>query len=293
MKNNTVRNIVLFTSAVIASGWLGVLVDSVLPPQPQGNSLGMGVWLVLPLLTALLIALFSRTGWRELGLSTNFRGNMWWYWAAFMIFPVVTLIVLSLGSAANWIDLSRFDYQTAAAAFCSTLLVNFIIDFFEEAAWRGYLTTQIVKLNLSDWKIYLIVGCIWGLWHVPYYLVFLPETDISTVMPVSRAMYTIVAMTTFMCWAVMFVEIFRVTKSIWPCVILHIVEDSLVNMIVISGYIDIETGKEILVSPINGLAASLLYVTVGLAIRAYRIRSAPISAINEPQVSYERLTTCS
>ncbi|HCF49530.1 MAG TPA: CPBP family intramembrane metalloprotease, partial [Syntrophomonas sp.] len=155
-------------------------------------------------------------------------------------------------------------------AFCSTLLINFIIDIFEETAWRGYLTSQLIKLDLDDWKLYLIVGCVWTAWHVPYYLVFLPEADIQSVMPVSRAVYVLVAFTTFLSWTVMFTELFRVTKSVWPCVILHAVEDSLINLLVISDYISIAAGKEILVSPINGVFASLLYLAVGLGIRAYR-----------------------
>jgi hypothetical protein len=71
----------------------------------------------------------------------------------------------------------------------------------------------------------------------------------------------------------MFTELFRVTKSVWPCVILHTVEDSLINLLVISGYISIAAGKEILISPINGIITSILYVAVGLGIRAYRKRS--------------------
>ncbi|WP_243119947.1 CPBP family glutamic-type intramembrane protease [Pelotomaculum propionicicum] len=136
-----------------------------------------------------------------------------------------------------------------------------------------YLTSQLVKLNLNDWKIYLIVGCVWAAWHIPYYLVFLPEADIQAVMPVSRAVYAVVAFITLLSWAVMFTELFRVTKSVWPCILMHMVEDSLVNLLVISHYISIATGKEILVSPINGIITSILYVAVGLGIRAYRIRA--------------------
>lgn len=89
-------------------------------------------------------------------------------------------------------------------------------------------------------------------------------------MPVSRAVYVVVAFTTFLFWTVMFTELFRTTKSVWPCVILHTVEDSLINLLVISGYISIAAGKEILVSPINGIIASILYLAAGLGIRAYR-----------------------
>lgn len=273
MDKKVVRNLGLFIFMVIISGWLGVLVDSVLTEQPEGDSLGMGIWLVLPLLTALVIILISRLSWKELGLQPNFKGNIKWYLAAMLIFPVVTAIVLLIGAVTNWIDLSAFDLRPFMVAFGSVLLVNFIIDIFEETAWRGYLTSQLLKLNLNDWKLYLIVGCVWIAWHIPYYLVFLPIADIQAVMPVGRAVYLIVAFTTFLCWTVMFTELFRVTKSVWPCVILHTVEDSLINLLVLSGYISITAGKEILVSPINGIIASVLYLTVGLGIRAYRIKA--------------------
>ncbi|NPV89232.1 MAG: CPBP family intramembrane metalloprotease [Firmicutes bacterium] len=270
MNKKLIRNLGIFVFMVIASGWLGVAVDSFIPEQPQGDSLGMGIWLVLPLLTAVIIILFSRVNWEEFGFRSKLKGNLKWYLASVLIFPVVTSIVLIIGALTNWMDLSALNVKRLILAFCSSLYINFIIDFFEETAWRGYLTSQLLKFNLTDWKIYLVVGCVWGLWHIPYYLVFLPQTDIQSVMHVSRGIYTVVAFITLISWSVMFTELFRVTESIWPCVILHMVEDSFTNLIVISGYISIASGKEILVSPINGIIPSMLYVAIGLGIRAYR-----------------------
>lgn len=270
MNKQAIRNIGIFTFIVIISGWIGAAIDSVLVSQPEGDSLGMGIWLVLPLLTASIIILFSKASRRDLGFKPNFKGNMKWYVASFFIFPLITAIVLLIGATANWIDLSTFNLKSFIIAFCGTLLINFIINIFEETAWRGYLTSQLLKLNLNDWKLYLIVGCVWSLWHLPYYLVFLPEADIRAVMPVSRAVYAVVAFTTYLSWTVMFTELFRVTKSVWPCVVLHTVEDSLINLLVLSGYISIENGRELLISPINGAIASILYVAVGMGIRAYR-----------------------
>ena len=270
MNRQAIRNIGIFTFIVIISGWIGVAIDSVLISQPEGDSLGMGIWLVLPLLTAFIIILFSKESRRDLGFKPNFKGNMKWYLASVFIFPVVTAITLLIGVATNWIDLSTFNLKSFILAFCSTLLINFIINIFEETAWRGYLTSQLLKLNLNDWKLYLIVGCVWCLWHLPYYLVFLPEADIRAVMPVSRAVYVVVAFTTFLSWAVMFTELFRVAKSVWPCVVLHTVEDSLINLLVLSRYISIADGRELLISPINGVITSILYVAVGMGIRAYR-----------------------
>lgn len=273
MDKKAIRNMGIFVFVVIISGWLGVLVDSHLTGQPEGDSLGMGIWLVLPLLTAFVIILFSRASWRDLGLKPNFTGNIKWYLASILIFPVITAIVLLIGAAMSWIDVSALSLKPFALGFYSTLFANFIIDIFEETAWRGYLTSQLVKFNLNDWKIYLIVGCVWAMWHIPYYLVFLPEADIQAIMPVSRAIYVVVAFTTYLSWAVMFTELFRVTKSVWPCILMHMVEDSLINLLVISGFISIAAGKEILVSPINGIITSILYVAVGLGIRAYRLRA--------------------
>ena len=51
-----------------------------------------------------------------------------------------------LSSTANWINFSSFNLKSFILAFCSTLLINFIINIFEETAWRGYLTSQPLKL---------------------------------------------------------------------------------------------------------------------------------------------------
>ena len=43
MDNKIIRNVVVFIVVVILSGWIGVLVDSVLTEQPKGDSPGMGI----------------------------------------------------------------------------------------------------------------------------------------------------------------------------------------------------------------------------------------------------------
>lgn len=273
MNKRIIGNIAVFVLAVLASGWLGVLADSLLTAPPKGETPGMGIWILVPNLTVVAIILLSKTSWRELGFKPKFKGNLKWYLASVLIFPAVTAGVLLLGAAARWIDLSALDLRAFAGAFAVALLVTFINDIFEENLWRGFLTSQLDKLQLGDLKLYLIVGVVWGLWHLPYYLVFLPEATMRAVLPVSRAVFATVSVLTMMCWTVMFIELFRVTKSLWPCILLHAVEDALVNPLILSGFITIAAGKEILVSPIVGVIPSLLYVAVGLGIRTYRIRA--------------------
>ena len=274
MNKKAVRNIGIFIFVVVISGWVGVLADSILEAEHDGDTLGMGIWLALPPLTALAITLISKGNWKDFGFKPNFKGNIKWYLASALIYPAVTATVLIIGAATEWIDLSALQLRSLFLVFCSTLLINFIIDIFEETAWRGYLTSQLVRLNLNDLKIYLIVGFVWSIFHLPYYLVFLPEADMQAVQPVSRTVFAVVFFMPYLCWTVMFVELFRVTNSVWPCVILHTVEDSLlINLVVISGYISIAPGKEILISPIHGIVTSILYLAVGLGIRSYRIRA--------------------
>lgn len=273
MNKRIIGNITVFVLAVLASGWLGVLADSLLTAPPKGETPGMGIWILVPNLTVIAIILLAKISWRELGFKPKLKGNLKWYLTSVLIFPAVTAGVLLLGAAVRWIDLSALDLRAFAGAFASALLVTFINDIFEENLWRGFLTSQLDKLQLGDLKLYLIVGVVWGLWHLPYYLVFLPEATMRAVLPVNRATFAAVSVVTMMCWAVMFIELFRVTKSLWPCILLHAVEDALVNPLILSGFITIAAGKEILVSPIVGVIPSLLYVAVGLGIRTYRIRA--------------------
>jgi hypothetical protein len=90
---------------------------------------------------------------------------------------------------------------------------------------------------------------------------------------------------TMVCWAVMFIELYRVTKSIWPGVLLHMVEDSLVNPLVVSGFVSIAAGKEILISPIIGITTSILYLLIGFGIRTYRIEANRMLPVDGESVS--------
>ncbi|WP_239618881.1 CPBP family intramembrane glutamic endopeptidase [Cohnella mopanensis] len=267
------RNLVLFGLIVLVSGWIGIVVDRVLKDQPEGNTLGMGLWLVMPLLTVLVLRSFAGDGWKDTGFQPRFKGNLMWYLVALIVFPLITAVVLLAGALLGWIDLSNLQASPSLMGVVMGLLLGqFVKNIFEEAVWRGYLTSKLVQLKMKDWHIYAIAGIIWGSWHIPYYLFFLPTSDMYSVLPVDKLTFAVVAIANMIGWSVMFVELFRVTGSIWPCILMHSVEDSLINPLVIDGYIAISSGKEWLVSPIAGILTTLLYVGVGLAIRAVRYK---------------------
>ncbi|MFJ7950386.1 type II CAAX prenyl endopeptidase Rce1 family protein [Lysinibacillus sp. NPDC096418] len=266
----TKRNVIIFTIIVLVCGWLGVLIDLIIPEQPKGDTLGMGIWLILPLITTIFLRAFAGDGWRDIGLSPNIKGNIKWYIIALLIYPVITFFILFISYLFGWMDFANFNVKALTSAFVGGLLIQFIKNFFEESVWRGYLTSKLTKLKLNDFWLYLTVGGIWGAWHIPYFLVFLSESDIINVLPVNRVLFAFVGIVTMIFWTVMYTEIYLMTKSIWPLVLMHMTEDALVNPLILDGYIKIAQGKEFLVSPSAGILTTLLYFGVGLFLRTRR-----------------------
>jgi len=226
--------------------------------------------LTIPLLTIIILRTFLGDGWKDAGLRFNIKTNTIWYVISLVVFPVVTGIVLIIGKLLGWIDFSNFNVTAFSSMFINLLIINFIKNIFEESVWRGYLTSKLIKLHIGDISIYLIVGLVWSIWHLPYYLMFLSESTIIVVLPVDRIIFFFVALANMMVWTVMFVEIYRLTNSIWPVVLLHAVEDSFINPLVVDGYIKIAENKEIFISPICGIISALLYLLIGLWFRKRR-----------------------
>ena len=205
-----------------------------------------------------------------MGIKPNFKGNIKWYVISVIIFPFVTAIVMVIGKIFGWIDFENFNINNFLSVFVSLLAIGFIKNIFEESVWRGYLTSKLSKLKLSDLWLYLIVGVVWGVWHLPYYLVFLSEVEMTTFLPFSRLLFAFIAVVTMIGWTVLFVELYLITKSIWPVVLLHSVEDSFINPLITDGFIEIAQNKELLISPVFGIITTLLYLTIGLILRKKR-----------------------
>jgi uncharacterized membrane protein len=205
----------------------------------------MGIWLTLPLITTLLLRIFAGDGWKDIGLKLNLKGNIKWYITSIIIFPLVTALILIIGKIFGWINFTNFRTEAYSAGFFGTLIVNFVKNFFEESVWRGYLTAKLLKTKIKDIWLYIIVGGVWGTWHLPYYLFFLPHSTMYEILPVERFAFAIISIVTMIFWSVMFVELYRLTESIWPVVLLHTVQNSLMNHLVIDGHIIIVSGKKI------------------------------------------------
>lgn len=268
----TVRNLTIFTIVVLLSGWIGHALN-VLMDTPSEESLGMLLWLVAPLLATLCLRAFAGDGWYDTGIKPLFRGNVKWYVVSLLIFPVLTLAIISIGNVFGWITFSGFNVSLFLQLFALALIYNFFKNIPEEFVWRGYLTPKLASLKINDFSLYLIVGLIWGVWHIPYYLYFLDSETIKGFTSLSLEVFIPLCIVTTIAWAIVFVEIWFLTRSVWPVVLMHMVEDAFVNTLVLDSSFQISGGKDLLIHPVIGIISIVLYVVVGLFLRKIRLKT--------------------
>lgn len=72
------------------------------------------------------------------------------------------------------------------ATMSTELAPAFVKNLAEEAAWRGYLTEELLSNGTQRLPLNLGVGLTWGTWHLPYYLFFLPEEQMRQVLDIDR-----------------------------------------------------------------------------------------------------------
>lgn len=262
--------IVIFSVVALASGWIGYLIDILLPEQPDAQTLGMGIWLVLPFLCGIIIRLV-RKDWKDFGIKPNLKGNIKWYSLAIFVFPAFMLIFTLIAWIFGLVSFSSFSMSSFMPVIASMFVGLFIKNIFEDFAWQGYMTPKLVAAKVSDFKLYLIVGLVWAFWHAPYYLYFLPDSFYSStsarlvdVFITSPVVITI--------WAVLFIEITRITRSVWPAVLMHTVEDAIPNYFIFEEKIITFVGAgDILFNPLRGILPLAAILALGLWIRKKRI----------------------
>jgi membrane protease YdiL (CAAX protease family) len=209
---------------------LGMAVGAALLIRMLELTPGFGMfslWMSTPAVATLIMLLvvtregYSKEGWKSLGLH-RFGLNVWW------IAFGVTLLITVAATAIVW--------ATSLASFRvpEIGIVDTIIDFFfvlivftptfilaEEIGMRGYLLPKLLPLGTN--RALLLVGLVWGAWHLPlFYLTSLFPTGNALIF-VPLVVGTIVA-------ASFLFGYFRIyTGSVWPGAIAHAVHNGLVD----------------------------------------------------------------
>ena len=164
----------IFVFISITAGVFGYLLDQVLTEQPEGNSLGMGLWLVLPFLTGIVLRIINKD-MKQMGVQPNFKHNLKWYAVAVLVFPGIMLISIIVAKIAGGLIVGEIESSALFVLMVTTFFSNCIKNIFEEFAWRGCLIPYLEKTGMNDWVLYFSSGLIWGMWHIAYYMFFLPD----------------------------------------------------------------------------------------------------------------------
>src|SRR5215212_5967081 len=140
---------------------------------PMGYGLAT-VWSFTPTVAALIMLLvvtregYTKEGWKSLGLH---RLGLSVWWVAFG----VTLLITVAATAIVWATpLASFVVPEGGIlnTLIGTLLIQVVIlaltfSLGEEIGMRGYLQPRLMSLGRT--RALLLVGLVWGTWHMPLY----------------------------------------------------------------------------------------------------------------------------
>lgn len=257
------------TAVSLASGWVGVLANRALGRPQDLDGPGAALWLLGPAAaTAVARAADPRPGVGGWDPRTPLR----WYALAIVAYPAMAGAALELGRRCGWVDTADLRPRAAVLSALRSAGPGLVKNLGEESAWRGGLVDGLVRAGASDLQVSLGSGVVWGMWHLPYYLVFLPEQDLRAVLDVRRGTFALVAAGTMLAWAVPYAELYRLSGSVWPGVVLHTVEDCC-NVLLLDGHVRVEPRYAWLVSPVVGAVSAGLHLGLGLTLRALRRRT--------------------
>jgi len=92
--------------------------------NPASESLGMLLWLITPIGISLLLRAFAGDGWKDFGIKPNFKGNAAWYVIALLVYPVLTALVLIIGSSLGLITFPNLSLNAFGLILQAFVLVS-------------------------------------------------------------------------------------------------------------------------------------------------------------------------
>ncbi|TNE56031.1 MAG: CPBP family intramembrane metalloprotease [Bacteroidetes bacterium] len=160
----------------------------------------------------------GQAGLRDLGVRLRrWQVPLRWYLIALFTAPVLMLLVYFILSVFS----DGFSPTILASEEVPLLLVGgiaggLLAGFFEEIGWTGFAVPQL-RRHFSILSAGLLVGALWGLWHLPLFTVPDPsgEVPLGILLPVKL-------LTILPAFRVAMVWVYDHTKSLLVVILMHV-----------------------------------------------------------------------
>ena len=275
--NKIFRNIIIVSLFTVGGGWLGIWLNNVTGnTQPPMQSLGVLVWLVTPALSGFLLRVIGGDGWKDSGFGLNLPSGWKWYLAAILIYPLASLLTFGLALLFGIISADGFAAQgfNAYASLAGSMFVGSLMkNFFEEFAWRSYLTPRLDAAKIHPMLNHFIVGILWMTWHLPYYYYYLDRATLESAITTSIPVFILTGYLVMIPTAILFGELRLLSKSTWTVFLLHNVINALSMPLIINGFIKLNGPLGFIFTPTNeGVIISILFGIVGWMLYKHRMK---------------------
>jgi len=212
-------NPAILTFFALAFGWTWMLWGITTLIKPHAAGLSQAVFIVAgfgPSIAAFLVVLlFAGTGglreWSRRCLAWRLRPI--WFGAAFFAAPLAMLAALGIHRVLGGVVAGPTTARPTGLVILQFVLVLCIGGpLGEEFGWRGYVLPALTA-RLGWRRSSLIVGAMWGLWHVPLFYI---EGTGQTQMPMALFLASTVAL------SIVFARLsIGAAFSVLPALLLH------------------------------------------------------------------------
>jgi membrane protease YdiL (CAAX protease family) len=283
-----IKGVLLFVGLTFILSWSlagAAYLAGVRYHTPQSLAVTIG-YMFVPMIVAILLqrAAFKRPLVKPLGIT--FRLNPWWLFA-WLFPPAVSFATIGVSLLIPGVEyspgmaglLARFrsllppdqfteiERQIAATRIHPvwiTLLqglvagptINAVTGFGEELGWRGYLQQELQPLGF--YRSSLLIGLIWGVWHMPIIL----QGHNYPAHPVAGVFMMIA-------WCMLLSPIFSFVRISARSVIAAAVIHGSLNATVGLAVMVVEGGNDLLTG-VTGLSGFIVLAAVNLLLYLYR-----------------------
>jgi uncharacterized protein len=166
-KASKVQQLIVFFVLTFVIGWLTFIPAMLNHAQP---TFGAFIFLYSPALAALItVSLVNGFAGIKAVLKRYFlwKSPIRWYLFSVLLLPAIFLaaggVLLLTKNASLW---TTSPWYFVVASFGFLMIIN----SGEEIGWRGFALGRLQSVIKSPFVASIVLGVIWGLWHLPMYL---------------------------------------------------------------------------------------------------------------------------